>query len=141
MKVHGIGDIEPELPSSALAVVHYGNYRDQEVWVRSGANIGNWYPLWGEFGPRARVAEDTRTYMEQMASREVWRRPPGTIPLHPTWDDVLARGPVVIVVPGQEGVWDAGWKTGQRRLIERIQEIADFEGPEAMSDDLSDDLA
>lgn len=85
--------------------------------------------------------EDPRTELEKMGWDSRWVQPAGTIPLHPRWEDIIARGPVVIVVPGQEGVWDAGWKTGQRRLIERIQEIADFDDPDAMPDDLPGDPA
>lgn len=114
VKVLGPND-EPQNPA-ALVAVNFGDYRRQEVWVRSGVNIGNWYPLGGEFGIPP-VVEDPR----------VARRPAGTIPLHPGWYDVLARGPVVLLSPGQGGVYASGWGAGRRRLLEQIEELRDDE--------------
>jgi hypothetical protein len=79
----GPGD-EPQ-ETGAVVAVHFGDYRLQEIWVSSGANIGNWYPLGGEFWA-------------------VWERqemPAGVRKSHPVWDDVLARGPVTLLVPAE----------------------------------------
>lgn len=118
---------EPQ-ESGALAVVHAGDYRRQEVWVRSGANIGNWYPLGGEFG-RPKVAEDPRSVVAKMVDREPWRQPPGTIPLHPCWSDVLARGPVTLLVAADGGAYAAGWVAGRRDLWQAMESVAE-ESPE-----------
>jgi hypothetical protein len=97
--------------------------RKQEVWVSSGTNVGNWYPLGGEFGT-PKVVEDPRTPMEKMMSREYWRQPPGTVPLHPTWSDVLARGPVVLLAAVDGAAYLAGWRAGRRELWQQMEELA-----------------
>ena len=120
-------DDEPQ-GSGAIVAVHYGDYRRQEIWVSSGANIGNWYCLGGEFrvgGPP--TAEDRRSYAERMTSREHWVQPPGTIPLQPVWTDVLGRGPVVLLAAGQDDVYAAGWEAGRRRMLEQIEDLRDDE--------------
>jgi hypothetical protein len=106
---------EPQ-DSGAVVVVHYGDYRRQEVWVSSGANVGNWYCLGGEFG-RPKVWIDQRTPMEKMM-RTGYDGPepgpgPGEIPLHPDWSDVLARGPVTMLVPGDDEAYRQGWRNGR----------------------------
>lgn len=126
VKVYGPGDPEPEYDNGAVFAVHHGDYHRQEIWVASGANIGNLYPLGGEFG-RPRVVEDPRSTMEKLTSGEPWRQPPGTIPLHPVWSDVVARGPVVMLTPGQADVYAAGWAAGRQRLLEQIEELRDTE--------------
>ncbi len=83
--------------SSAVVAVHHGDYRCQEIWVRSGANIGNWYPLGGEFGR------------------------PHDEPLHPHWENVLARGPVTLLTAGHDDAYRAGWASGRRDLIGQIE--------------------
>lgn len=118
----GHGD-EPQ-ESGAVVAVHFGDYRRQEIWVRSGANIGNWYPLGGEFG-RPRVAEDPRSEMEKMVSRERWQRPAGTIPQHPHWEDVLARGPVTLLVAADEGAYRQGWRNGRHAMFHSISSEAE----------------
>lgn len=109
--------------SGAVVAVHYGDYRRQEVWVRSGANIGNWYPLGSEFGT-PKVVEDPRSALEKLG-RTTWRQPEGTIPLHPTWGDVLARGPVTLLVPAGNDGYVAGWRAGRRDLWQAMEEVAD----------------
>lgn len=69
-------DDEPQ-DSGAAVAVHWGDYRAQEIWVRSGSNIGAWYPLGGEHW----VVWDRK------------RMPAGVTKQHPEWRDVLARGP------------------------------------------------
>lgn len=112
--------------SGAVVAVHYGDYRRQEIWVSSGANIGNWYSLGGEFG-RPKVVDDPRSHTQKMFDPGSWQQPDGTIPLHPTWDDVIGRGPVVLLVPGQEDAYANGWEAGRRRLLEQVEELRDSE--------------
>lgn len=123
-------DDEPQ-DSGAVVVVHFGDYRRQEIWVRSGANVGNWYCLGGEFGRGPKVAEDPRSHMEQMISRDVWRRPEGTIPLHPTWSDILARGPVTLLFAGDDASYQAGWEAGRRALWHSMENMLDDGPPNA----------
>ncbi len=125
-----LGPADEPQGSGTIVGVRFGSYREQEIWVRSGANIGNWYPLWGEFGPRAKVAEDTRTYAQQLTDSHPWRRPPGTIPLHPHWSDVLARGPVVLLSPGDDATYTAAWRAGRRDLWQAMEEYVDDEPTE-----------
>lgn len=110
--------------SGAVVAVNWGDYRSQEIWVRSGANIGNWYPLGGEFG-RPRVAEDPRPSGVQMLSRERWQRPPGTIPQHPHWEDIIARGPVTLLVAADGDSYRQGWRAGRRDLWQAMEEVAE----------------
>lgn len=118
-------DDEPD-GNGAIVAVNYGDYREQEIWVASGTNIGCWYPLGGEFG-RPKVSEDPRSYAEKNLSRDAWRRPPGTVPLHPTWSDVVRRGPVVLLTPGKADTYAAGWEAGRRRFFTQIEELKDSE--------------
>jgi hypothetical protein len=111
MQVFRNGDPEPEVSGGTIAVVHYGDYRTQEVWVASGASIGNWYPLGGEFW----CVADRR------------RMPPGVTKQHPTWDDVTARGPVTLVVAAPREAYRQGWADGRRRLLEQVEELRDAE--------------
>lgn len=102
-------DGEPQ-NSGAVVAVHFGDYRSQEIWVRSGANIGNWYPLGGEFWA-------------------AWDRPQmsiyGVTKQHPTWDDVLARGPVTLLVAAALETYLQGWRAGRRDLWQSMEEIAE----------------
>jgi len=125
-KVFGPSDPEPDVRSGAIVAVHYGDYRLQEIWVQSGANIGNWYPLGGEFG-RPKVVEDDRPYHVRMMGNERWVQPPGTIPLHPRWEDITARGPVTLLVPGDQAMYVAGWADGRNRLLEQIDGLREDE--------------
>lgn len=106
MKVYRAGDPEPEVSGGAIVVVNYGDYRSQEVWVASGANVGNWYPLGSEF----RVGT-----------------PHGVTKTHPTWDDVTARGPVTLLVATPAEAYQQGWADGRRRLLEQVEELHDAE--------------
>lgn len=112
-KVFNAGDPEPEVSVGALAVVHYGDYRAQEVWVASGSNIGNWYPLGGEHW----VVWDRK------------RMPAGVTKSHPTWDDVTARGPVTLLVAASREAYRQGWASGRRDLFLAIEELSE-EDPE-----------
>jgi hypothetical protein len=86
-KVYTADDPEPDYSGGAVFAVHYGNYRRQEIWVASGDNIGNLYPLGGEAG-KPRIVEDPRSELEKigptLGRSRTWQQPPGTIPLHPT---------------------------------------------------------
>lgn len=120
-------DDEPQ-ESGALVAVHLGDYRRQEVWVSSGANIGNWYCLGGEFGT-PRVWDDPRSHLDRMFNADpVPVRPAGTVPQHPHWDDILTRGPVTILTPGDDDTYRAGWRNGRRNLWHDMENRID-EGP------------
>lgn len=113
MKVFHPGDPEPEVSSGALAVVNYGEYRTQEVWVASGPSIGCWYPLGGEFWL-------------------VWdrqRMPAGVTKQHPHWEDVVARGPVTLVFPTEHDSYVQGWLDGRANLVGQMESLAD-DGPD-----------
>lgn len=100
---------EPQ-QSGAIVAVHYGDYHAQEIWVRSGANIGNWYPLGGEFGLPGWGA--------------------GRVPQHPHWEDVLARGLVTLLVAADKEAYASGWTNGRRRLVEQIETLSEEGEPE-----------
>ncbi len=117
----GPGD-EPR-ECGAIVAVHFGDYRRQECWIASGSNIGNWYPLGGESG-RPKVATDPRTELEKLCGKQ-WRVPTGEIPLHPHWEDVLARGPVTLLVPGDRDAYLRGWRAGRHDLWQAMEEIAE----------------
>lgn len=121
-KVFTAADPWPDFGPGTVVAVNYGDYRTQEVWVASGPNVGNWYPLGGEFGRGPKVAEDPRTPLQK-----VWHPPPGTIPLHPHWADVVARGPVTLLVAAQDAAYTAGWRNGRRRLYEQVESLRDEE--------------
>lgn len=124
-KLLGPGN-EPE-GSGAVVAVHYGDYRLQEIWVRSGSNIGNWYCLGGEYG-RPKVWEDPRTELQRITwhrqSSPAPRPGPNEIPRHPRWEDVLGRGPVVLLIPGDEQTYDAAWKAGRVRMVEQMESVS-----------------
>ncbi len=122
-KLLGLDD-EPQ-KSGAVVAVHWGDYRRQEIWVRSGANIGNWYCLGGEFGT-PRVWVDERTAMDKMLHRGPEPRPgPGEVPQHPHWEDVVARGPVTLLVAGDRAAYVAGWRAGRRDLWQSVESVAE----------------
>lgn len=103
---------EPRHNGAAVAV-HWGDYRRQEIWVASGANIGAWYPLGGEYWL-------------------VWDRkqmPPGVTKQHPDWRDVLARGPVVLLTAATEDAYNAGWRAGRRGLLDAMEDMV-YDDPE-----------
>jgi hypothetical protein len=101
----------------------------REVCVASGANVGNWYPLGGEFG-RPKVWIDPCTELEKLVHRPRDPQPrsgPGEVPLHPEWADVVARGPVTLLVPAPGDAFAAGWAERRRRLLEQAEELRDDE--------------
>jgi hypothetical protein len=114
--------------SGAIVAVNYGDYRYQECWTRSGASIGNWYCLGGEFG-QPKPWDDSRSYAERIGHRGADPQPPpGHVRRHPTWEDVLARGPVTLLVPGDQDAYRAGWRNGRRRMVEQMETVADDDG-------------
>lgn len=122
-----LGPADEPQESGAVVAVHFGDYRQQEIWVRSGANIGNWYPLGGEFG-RPKVWIDNRTSMEKLVHRGPEPRPgPGEVPLHPHWEDVLARGPVTLLLAAAAEAYRQGWRAGRRDLWQAMDEVAEEE--------------
>ncbi len=112
--------------SGAVVAVHLGDYRRQEIWVRSGANIGNWYCLGGEFG-RPKTVQDPRTGLDKIMNK-TWEQPAGTLPLHPHWGDVLARGPVTLLHAGNDESYAAGWRAGRRALWQGMED-ATYDDP------------
>ena len=115
---------EPQNPGAVVAV-NYGDYREQEIWTKSGANGSCWDCLGGEFG-RPRVWIDTRTPMELLTHRGPQPCPgPGEIPQHPHWEDVLARGPVTLLSAGSQEAYAVGWANGRRRLVEQMEGMID----------------
>lgn len=112
---------EPQ-QSGAVVAVHYGDYRMQEIWVSSGANIGNWYPLGGEFGRPQVWDNNVPDHMWAAARKEPPPRPAGTVPLHPTWSDVLNRGPVTLLMPVGNEAYTAGWLAGRRDLWQGMED-------------------
>lgn len=96
-------DDEPQY-AGAVVAVNYCDYRRQEIWVRSGANIGAWCLLGGEFG---RVIDDGIP------------RPPQ----HPHWEHVLARGPVTLLNRGDEATYMAGWRNGRKNLVDQMEPL------------------
>jgi hypothetical protein len=125
-QVFNVGDPEPDLPPGSLVAVHHRDYRRQEVWVSSALNIGCWYPLGGEFSRGPQVVDDPRTSLDQLSDVR-WRQPTGTIPRHPHWDDVVARGPVTLLVTAPGDAYAAGWRTGRARLCEQLDELRELE--------------
>lgn len=123
-----LGSHDEPQHSGAIVAVHYGDYRCVEYWVRSGSNIGNWYCLGGEFG-RPKPWTDPRGPLELMIDRdreELQFAPgPDEVPLHPHWEDVLARGPVTLLVPGDRDAYRGGWRNGRRRMVEQMETVAD----------------
>lgn len=118
-------DDEPQ-DSGALVAVRHGD-RGQEVWVRSRSNIGNWYPLGSEYG-RPRPWDDPRSEIEKlMWTNPVPRPGPGEVPRHPHWEDVLARGPVTLLVPGDQDAYRAGWRNGRRQLAQQVEALSEEE--------------
>lgn len=121
-------DDEPQ-DSGAIVAVNYGDYRAQECWVRSGANIGNWYPLGGEFSRGPKVWDDPRTPMEKLIEPRPPARPAGTIPQHPHWEDVIARGPVVLLIAADDEAYRNGWRNGRKHMWDGLEEAV-YDDPE-----------
>lgn len=121
-------DTEPDLGPGSLVAVWHGDYRRQQVFVASGTNIGNWYPLGGESG-RIKTVDDPRSYAEQVCSREPWRQPPGTVPTHPVWRDLTALGPVTVLFADGRDSYRQGWADGRRHLLGQIETLSEDEPP------------
>jgi hypothetical protein len=121
-RLSDLGDEDEPRGNGALVLVWAGDYRQQEVWVASGANVGNWYCLGNEFH---------RPKVWDPPERSLWDRSPqpprptGTIPLQPTWKDVLGRGPVSLLTHDNVTSYRAGWRNGRRRLHEEIEALAE----------------
>lgn len=113
--VTGAGGEDEPHDSGAIAVTWLGDYRYQCVWVRSGANIGNWYPLGNEFG-RPQTWADPRNELERMTSpAPEGRAPRNMVPLHPEWADLLDRGPVTVLAATNQKAYERGWAAGVRK--------------------------
>lgn len=125
------GDPIPDWGPGTVIAVHYGDYRNQEIWVASGAHVGNWLCLGGEFG-RPKIVEDDRNALEKMSGRIRWVQPEGTIPLWPDLRDILRRGPVTRLVAADRETYVAGWRDGRRQLVSEMDEAA-YEGPANVS--------
>ncbi len=108
-----LGHADEPQQSGAVVAVHYGDYRQQEIWVSSGSNVGNWYPLGGEHW----VVWDRQ------------RMPAGVTMQHPHWEDVLARGPVTLLVEAGPETYLLGWRAGRRDLWQAMEEAADEDPP------------
>jgi len=122
-----LGPYDEPQNSGAVVAVNYGDYDRLEVWVRSGANIGAWYCLGNEFG-QPKVWIDPRPTMWTWDRSAPPPRPgPGEVPQHPHWEDVLARGPVTLLVPGDQDAYRAGWRNGRRRMVEQMETVAEDE--------------
>jgi hypothetical protein len=120
-----LGRYDEPQHSGAVVATHWGDYRIQEIWVRSGANIGNWYCLGGEF-LKPRVWIDRRSEAEKLMWPSWSPQPePGEVPLHPHWEDVFARGPVTLLVPGDQDAYRDGWRNGRQRMVEQMKTVAD----------------
>lgn len=122
-----LGRYDEPQGSGAVVAVHWGDYRQQEIWVRSGAN-DCWYALGGEFG-RPPVDIDERNPMQKLLDPSSFRPRPGWILQHPRWEDVLERGPVVLLVPGAAETYKAGWRNGRKDLWAGL-ENAVYDDPE-----------
>lgn len=120
-------DDEPQ-HSGAVVALWWGDYRRQEIWVRSGANIGNWYCLGGEFGT-PKVWDPPNDYTRLISPKPGRpERPEGTVPLHPDWWFLIRRGPVTILTPGVEATYLSGWEAGRQALWQSMEDVAG-EGP------------
>lgn len=133
-----LGPADEPRRNGAVVAVHWGDYRRQEIWVASGANIGNWYCLGGEFGT-PRIADDPRSPFERETGWRPgqprhWVQPPGTIPTHPDWSDVLARGPVVLLTAAEGDAYRAGWRAGRIALWQGMEDAA-YDSPPTAGDD------
>jgi len=123
--VSQLGGADEPRSNGALVIVWPGDYRRQEVWIASGANIGNWYCLGNEFGI-PKTWEDPRPYAEKITSREPPpRMPDHMIPVQPVWADVLDRGPVSLLSHDNVTAYRMGWRNGRRRLHEEIETLAE----------------
>lgn len=109
----GPGDRDPQFPAGTIAVVHYGDYRSNIIFMADGANDGNWYPIAGPYGRRPSIEEIT-----------------GDRNVHPEWRHLTRLGPVTILTGSQEETWQAGWNAGRRDLVTQIADLADEYAPQ-----------
>lgn len=100
-------DDEP-MGAGAVVAVWYGDPQRQEIWCTGLTNRGNWYPL-----------------QHRDATVPVY-----LVDSHQQWDDVLDRGPVVLLVPVPAVAYDYGWRLGRRELLHRLQDLIDTEPDE-----------
>jgi hypothetical protein len=125
-----LGPADEPRDSGSVVAVNYGDHREQEIWVRvGGVHHGTWCPIGGEYG-KSQIAEDpdpSRTLLR----RDHWQRPPDAIPQHPQWHDVLARGPVVLLLPAGQDAYLNGWRAGRRDLWQAMEETAEEDPREA----------
>lgn len=124
--VSQLGDEDEPQSSGALVVVWPADYRRQEIWVASGANIGNWYCLGNEFGTPKVWDAPPRNMFDRSPGPQ---RPAGTVPQHPHWYDITARGPVVLLGTGDDDTYRAGWSAGRRHLAQQVEALAADEAP------------
>jgi hypothetical protein len=119
-----LGDDDEPRENGAVVMVWAGDYRRQEVWIASGANVGNWYCLGNEFG-QPKVWDPPGA--DFWASRKMPPppRPAATVPLHPDWFFVLTRGPVSLLAWNNAGAYRTGWRNGRRRLREEIESLTE----------------
>lgn len=102
-----LGPSDEPRGSGVVVAVHYGDYRHVELWISSGSSVGNWYCLGNEFG--------------------VPRHGSNGLPLHPHWEDILARGPVTLLSAGSQEAYEVGWANGRRRMIEQMEAVSDVD--------------
>lgn len=127
--VSQLGGADEPRSNGALVVVWPDDYRRMEVWVASGANIGNWYCLGNEFGVPKTWRDPAATGMPaaalMMRTEPPARMPDGMIPLQPTWLAVLDRGPTVLLTAGTGEQYRMGWENGRRALLGEIETLAE----------------
>jgi hypothetical protein len=122
---------EPQT-SGAVVAVNWGDYRTQEIWVRSGANIGNWYCIGGEFGrPNVWDPPADPYSLFGLDRQPTPPRPPGTVPQHPHWEDIISRGPVTILTAGDDATYRIGWRNGRQALWESMEDSLYDDPPES----------
>ncbi len=119
-----LGEDDEPRENGALVIVWAGDYRMQEVWVASGANIGNWYCLGNEFR-QPKIWDPPKVDIWRMNPPPPPPRPAGTIPLQPDWYFVLTRGPVTLLSYDNGSAYRTGWVNGRRRLHEEIEQLAE----------------
>ncbi len=103
-----LGPADEPMGPGTLVAVWFGDPDRMEIWCSGRVNRGNWYPL---------TQPLSLTTVEKI-------RP------HPEWSDVLARGPVVLLVPAPAVAYDYGWQLGRRELLNRLQDLVDSEPDE-----------
>jgi hypothetical protein len=124
-KLLGPNDEPPN--SGAVVAVHYGDYRQQEIWLKAGIMDGSWCALGGEGLRPPRTVDDPRNELKKLSGK-VWRQPEGTVPSWPDWSHVLARGPVTLLAAGNADMYAKGWRDGVRHTAQSMEGfLADLE--------------